>query len=533
MGEVGWTPISAVVHHGPVSPVSRGRKRAKSRRSGKRVLRPVVPVVPDVCDCPVCSGADFNPQDLIDGLVSGGADLLKADDPLDAELFGAAFLSAGDLAGEGFAEVLSDGIVPAVAQLPTPDSLAVLLALDAVGGGLAAPDAIGRLMNAGVPAPQWTDELREPVRAGQCRRFVDADGSASVLVSSFDRAGRSHGFVIHVDHTDCDAAADIVLFPAETLDEVLDTIRADGRRAGLAITEEVLDPAEFRWQVERALDARAVHDREADGPELAEELGDEDGPGYHVLAALLRARMRALPEPSRPPGPHGAGDEPTQAALEMLAQLAGQARQIQAGSQRRRVSSPRLPAKRKKSGPPAPIYQVKVDLRGAKPPIWRRLEVPADTSLADLHNIIQVAFGWENSHLHVFETAYGTFGVADRELGHRAEAPVTLEQVATGIGDRLQYTYDFGDDWTHEIVVEKVLDRRPVAYPRCTGGRRAAPPEDCGGIWGYAELVEVLSDPGHPEHDDRLEWLGLDSAADFQPARFDAAEITRTLTELR
>jgi hypothetical protein len=82
-------------------------------------------------------------------------------------------------------------------------------------------------------------------------------------------------------------------------------------------------------------------------------------------------------------------------------------------------------------------------------------------------------------------------------------------------------------------VVEKVLDRQPVAYPRCTGGRRAAPPEDCGGIWGYAELVEVLGDPSHPEHSDRLQWLGLDSATDFQPARFDAAEITRTLTEPR
>jgi hypothetical protein len=127
------------------------------------------------------------------------------------------------------------------------------------------------------------------------------------------------------------------------------------------------------------------------------------------------------------------------AALEMLALLAGQAQQIQAGSQRR-SSGPKLPAKRKKSGPAAPIYQVKVGLRGAKPPIWRRLEVPADTSLADLHNIIQVAFGWENSHLHVFETAYGAFGVADRELGHRAEAPVTLEQVAPGTDDRLQYT---------------------------------------------------------------------------------------------
>jgi hypothetical protein len=525
---------SAIVHHVRVSPVSRGRKGAKSRRSGQRVVRRVAAVVPDVCDCPACSDADVNPQDLIDDLVAGATELLTSDDPLEAELFGAGFLAAGDLAGEGFAEALSDGIVPAVAELATPESLAVLLALDAVDGGPAAADAARRLVNAGVPAPTWTDEVREPVRVGRCRRFADASGNASMLVCSFDRAGRSHGFVITVDHTDCDAAADIVLFPAEVLDQVVDTIQADGRRAGLAITTVDLDPAEFRWQVERALDARAVHDRETDGPELAEELDDEEVPGYHLLAMLLRARMRALPEPPRPPAPHGAGGErPGLAALDMLAQLAGQAQQLQAGSRRRRVVAPKLPAKRKKSGPPAPIYQVKVGLRGAKPPIWRRLELPADTSLADLHHIIQAAFGWEDCHLHVFETPYGAFGIADRELGHRAEAPVTLEQVAPGVGDRLQYTYDFGDDWTHDIVVEKLLDREPVPYPRCTGGRRAAPPEDCGGIWGYAELLDVLDDPGHPEHKDRLEWLGLDSAADFQPARFDAAEITRTLTEPR
>jgi hypothetical protein len=82
-------------------------------------------------------------------------------------------------------------------------------------------------------------------------------------------------------------------------------------------------------------------------------------------------------------------------------------------------------------------------------------------------------------------------------------------------------------------VVEKVLDRQPVSYPRCTGGRRAAPAEDCGGIWGYQELVQVLADPGHPEHQERLEWLGLESAADFQPARFDPAEVSRALAELR
>ncbi|MDG4835456.1 plasmid pRiA4b ORF-3 family protein [Micromonospora sp. WMMD967] len=513
-----------------MSPVSRRRKRATSSRSGQRVVRPAEPVNVEPCDCPACSNADFDPQDLIDTLVAGAADLLKTDDPIEAELFAASFVAAGDLAGDGFAEALDAGIVPAVAEIATPESLAVLLALDAVHGGSAAADAARRLMTAGVPAPSWADEVRETLQVGTSRRFADPAGSNSVLVCTFDRAGRSYGFLVHIDHLDCDAAANLVLFPAEVLDEVVSSLAENSRRAGVTVTEESLDPAELRWQVERALDARADHDREADPAELADEFeeGDEEGPGYHLLAVLLRAWIRTLPEPTRPAARHHDG----QAALSLLddvAQLVAAAQQIQSRGPRRADSPAKLPAKRRKSGPPAPIYQIKIGLRGAKPPIWRRLELPADTSLAALHHIIQVAFGWNDSHLHVFETAYGDFGVADRELGYRAEAPVTLEQVASGVGDRFRYSYDFGDGWEHEIVVEKVLPRQAIAYPRCTAGRRAAPPDDCGGVWGYAELVEVLGDPGHPHHGGRLEWLGLASAADFQPARFDAAEITRAL----
>ena len=486
------------------------------------------------CDCPECAGADLDLQEFVSDLVAGAAELLKVDDPLEAELFGAVFLALVEQTGEGFEEPLANGIVPDIAQQAGPTALAVLLALDAAGDIPAAAAAAERLVLAGVPAPAWAGELREPVRAGQCRRFVDADRTASMFVCSFDRAGRSYGFAIDVDHTDCDAAADLTLFPGEALDQVVDMIQREGRRVGAGLTAEELDPAEFRWQVERALDARAVHDREDGGPDLEKEDDGEDGPGYHALAILLRARIRTLPQPSRPPAPHGDRDQPMGLdTLKVLADLATQAQQIKAGSLRQFGGAAKLPAKRKKSDGPAPVYQLKVSLRGAKPPIWRRLEVPADTSLARLHNIIQTAFGWDDGHMHVFETTYGDFGVADRELGHRAEAPVTLEQVAPGAGDRLQYTYDFGDDWRHEITVEKLLDRRPGPYPRCTGGRRAAPPEDSGGVWGYAELLEVLANPDHPEHEERLEWLGLDSAADFDPARFDPAEITRALTTRR
>ncbi|WP_430788643.1 plasmid pRiA4b ORF-3 family protein [Actinoplanes sp. G11-F43] len=189
----------------------------------------------------------------------------------------------------------------------------------------------------------------------------------------------------------------------------------------------------------------------------------------------------------------------------------------------------KMPPKRKKPDGPAPIRRLKVSPRGARPPIWRRLEVPADTSLAALHGILPIAFGWADGHPHAFETPFGDFGVADPELGHRSEKPVTLEQVAPDPGDKIRYTYDFGDDWDHEILVEKVLERQDVAHPRCTGGRRAAPPDDCGGIGSHHDLVEVIADPDHPEHHARLEWLGLDSAAGFKPDRFSTADVTEVL----
>ena len=482
-----------------MSPVSRGRKSPKSRPSNRRDLR-LVEAVPESCDCPVCTGAP-DLEAVVASVTAEAAELFAVEDPFEAELFGATLLGTAGLAGAAFTEEL----VPALAAAR---SLTALLAIEAVGGSAATGGAAKLLMDAGEPAPAWLSASAEPVTAGVYRHFTDPTGETSMLQCTFDRSGESHGFFIQVDHTDCDAAADVILFPGEMLAEVSEMLLANGRDAGVTLTAEEVDPAEFRWQAERALDARTVHDDEDDDLGIDDVSDDEDGPGYHTLAALLRARLRALPEPTRPPAPHGNSAPP--AALP--------------------TATPKLPAKRKKSDGPAPIYQIKVSLRGANPPIWRRLELPGDISLAALHHAVQTAFGWDDSHLHVFETSYGDFGVADRELGYRAEKPVTLEQVAPAAGDGLRYLYDLGDDWTHEIVVEELLDRQAVTYPRCTAGEQAAPPEDCGGIWGYANLVEVLADPDHPEHQDRLDWLGLTSAADFHPTRFDAAEVTRALT---
>jgi len=503
-----------------MSPVSRGRKGSRKKTPSRQRPLSIVPDTPEACDCPVCTGG-VEPTELVNQLVADLGNLVEAEDPLEAELAGGTLAAIGLSGGEDSEAALIEGLIPQIEARANDAALGILIAVgsvmpDPVGG--AASMAAARLVSTGLAEPGWAAELAAPVTVADCQRVADADGLAAVLACSFERAGRRHAFIVSVDEQRCGAADSILLFDAEDLPEVLESLRENARATGLEFLTEALDPADFRWHVEKALDARAVHDEE-DPPDLADGSPEEDdeGPPYSVVAVLLRKRMDSLPISTLPMPAHGADE-----VEHFVSTLAPP------------VVEAKPPAKRKKSAGPAPVYQIKVGLRGATPPIWRRIEVPADISLARLHKVIQIAFGWTDSHLHVFETPYGDFGFADAELGHRAEAPMTLEQVAPAAKSKLTYRYDFGDDWEHEILVEKVLDRDDTAtYPRCTGGRRAAPPDDCGGVWGYDELVEILSDTGHPEHKDRLAWLGLDDAADFDPAAFDAGVVTSTLAAIR
>ena len=163
----------------------------------------------------------------------------------------------------------------------------------------------------------------------------------------------------------------------------------------------------------------------------------------------------------------------------------------------------------------------------------RAVGTPEHPRLDALSSAIHTAFGWAGYHLWVFETECGEFGIPDPDMGHRNAATVTLSAVAPRPGARMRCLYDFGDDWRHDIAVEAVSRIvSDVHYPRCTAGRRAGPPEDCGGVWGYADLLEILADPQHEEHAERLEWLGIDSADEFDPAAFDLAEINVELAVL-
>lgn len=173
------------------------------------------------------------------------------------------------------------------------------------------------------------------------------------------------------------------------------------------------------------------------------------------------------------------------------------------------------------------VVRLRASLRATAPEVWRRVEVPADFTLAQLHHVLQAAFAWDDKHLHVFQAGGARYGLA------HADAPrAELDERRYRVGDVLrpgatvQYEYDFGDSWTQELRVEAVERADPlVTYPVCTGGARAAPPEDCGGTGGYERLLQVLADPNDEEHVTLRRWVG----GFFDPGGFDANAVNREL----
>ncbi len=190
--------------------------------------------------------------------------------------------------------------------------------------------------------------------------------------------------------------------------------------------------------------------------------------------------------------------------------------------------------------PPPTIHQLKIGLQGTSPPLWRRIQIPSAASLGFLHDVIQVAFGWHDYHLHCFHDGRG------REWGERPgqngssmaafadEEEAGLGRVLRAEGAALEYVYDFGDGWNHRIETEKIVPLDlGVTYPRCTGGRRAAPPaEDIGGVWGLEEVVYLVTHPeaDPPEHFEDL--VGDLRTRGFDPGTFDPAELTVRLSGL-
>jgi len=193
------------------------------------------------------------------------------------------------------------------------------------------------------------------------------------------------------------------------------------------------------------------------------------------------------------------------------------------------IEEKQLRDKRQAITKPGAIYQFKVTLKESHPPIWRRIQVP-DCTLGELHEVLQVVMDWGNSHLHQFIVNRKYFGEAthdDLDMEVEDEDGIGLSDIYTGKNTpRIIYEYDFGDGWQHEIILEKILEPEPrVTYPCCLEGARACPPEDVGGIWGYAEFLEAISDPNHEDHDEMVEWVG----GEFDPEKFSVDEVNKEL----
>jgi hypothetical protein len=159
----------------------------------------------------------------------------------------------------------------------------------------------------------------------------------------------------------------------------------------------------------------------------------------------------------------------------------------------------------------ARAFQLKITLQGVRPQVWRRVVVPGNLNFERLHGVIQDAMGWEWCHLHEFWVGELRIGPEPDDRGFGApvadEKQYTLERMFRAKG-KFGYVYDFGDHWTHEIQIEEVLEADGTFAPRCVGGARACPPEDCGGVGGYQRLVRILANPRHREHADMREWVG-------------------------
>jgi Plasmid pRiA4b ORF-3-like protein len=182
---------------------------------------------------------------------------------------------------------------------------------------------------------------------------------------------------------------------------------------------------------------------------------------------------------------------------------------------------------------PPPIYQLKITLIGIIPPIWRRIQVPSSIKLCCLHSALQVAMGWTESHLYKFEKNGKNWGVPEWDefdkFNLTNESKAQLARVLVSEGESMIYQYDFGDDWRHEVVLEKILPAEsPLKHPICLSGERRCPPENVGGVHGYENFLQIIFDPKHEEYEPMVRWAGGHFVDEF-----DLKAVNETLTRMR
>ena len=180
------------------------------------------------------------------------------------------------------------------------------------------------------------------------------------------------------------------------------------------------------------------------------------------------------------------------------------------------------------------LYELKLTLMYVEPQVWRRVRVPRAITLAWLHEVIQIAMGWEDDHLHEFIIGRKRYGASMPDSFGLGDPPVDEEIVRlNGVAKpkaKFGYLYDFGDSWTHEVRIERELEsetgRREAS---CVAGENACPPEDCGGAGGYRNMLDILAHPRRKQYGEIREWLG----EDFDPGRFDADQANKRLRRLK
>ena len=185
-------------------------------------------------------------------------------------------------------------------------------------------------------------------------------------------------------------------------------------------------------------------------------------------------------------------------------------------------------------------YQFKIQLMNvSKPPVWRQMQVPEKFTFHEMHQLIQLAFGWEDCHLYQFSpkgyASHPLIGIPSKDDWEPTDfnsMKTKLNKVFTYEKQTFNYIYDFGDDWSHKITLEKLVPDNLIS-PVCLNGKGACPPEDCGGSWGYENLKTILADPTHEEYAGMKDWLGMGKDEDWDANSFDLEEVNEMLKEYK
>ena len=472
------------------------------------------PEEPEGLPCPGC-GEVHGPGDLL-----SLGDFLSDEDEDEEDAARHAAATVTGLLGFGAADVTAETV--------RLNSLGAVLATSVFQGREPSPDAdvatVMSVISELPPAVAWT--VAQPWLGA--RSAADAARELLAYAESADGAPRAASLA----------------FAGELGSDATDAWREWAKRPGIGAYarqwlrsqgEEVPeDPADEGWLAVNALSVmldaladtmppfliQAMLAQEFGGEvtEVAEQMLGSGHPRAEDIAARLTGRPVLVATRGSAASRGAASARPSQSGRSGRSGVTGQS----SGERKRRPGSGTL------------VHQLKITLSGvSRPPVWRRVLVPADVTLGDLHEVIQQAMGWDDYHMHLFSVGGQDYGSPDPELGHASDRSVRLSQALASPGDRLGYTYDFGDDWEHDIVLEETRTAVPEeTYPSCAAGKGACPPEDCGGAWGYAQLKEILATPSHDGHQDMLEWLGLDAGKDFDPKEFSVTDVNARLSPL-